>query len=102
MTESCVPQNVKKSTVFGVIAVICMIATWLLGAGIYLFTLYLAYLTSFFSLLLTLTFPVIGQLVWIWILWGATGVFFNLLTLLCIAWIVLLGITMFIASKAEA
>jgi hypothetical protein len=54
-----------------------MTAIWLLGAGIYFFTLYLAYLTSFGSLLLTLFIPFLGQLYWLWIVWGTTGVFFN-------------------------
>jgi hypothetical protein len=46
-------------TLLGSIAAVCLIGLWLLGIGIYLFTLYLAYLTSFPSLLLTLFFSVL-------------------------------------------
>jgi hypothetical protein len=59
----------------------CAVGLYVLGVAIYLFTLYLAYLTSFPSLIFTLFFPFIGQLVWIYLLWSATGVFFNTLTI---------------------
>jgi hypothetical protein len=85
----------------GVIAVLCSISLWLLGLGIYLFTLYLAYLTSFPSLVMTLVFPFFAQLYWIWALWSATGVFFNLLTQLCLGWIVLAALAVGLASAAD-
>jgi hypothetical protein len=85
----------------GWLAAISVIGLWLLGIGIYLFTLYLAYLTSFPSLLLTLFFPVLAQLYWIWALWTATGVFFNLLTQLCLGWIVLAALSVGLVSAAD-
>jgi hypothetical protein len=88
-------------TLLGWIAVLCIMGIWLLGIGIYLFTLYLAYWASFLSLLLTLIFPFFAQLYWIWALWSATGVFFNLLTLLCLGWIVLAVLTVGIVSAAD-
>lgn len=60
---------------------------WALSLGIYLFTLYLAYLTSFLAMILTLMFPFIGQIYWLWFVWGATGVFFNWLTIACLVWV---------------
>ena len=62
-----------NDTLKDAIALTIMTAVLLLGAGIYFFTLYLAYLTSFGSLLLTLFIPVLGQLYWLWIVWGTTG-----------------------------
>ena len=59
-----------NDTLKAAIALTIMTAVLLLGAGIYFFTLYLAYLTSFGSLLLTLFIPVLGQLFWLWIVWG--------------------------------
>jgi hypothetical protein len=72
---------------FAVIGGLCFVALWLLGLGIYIFCLYLAYLTSFVAILLTLIFPVLGQLYWIWAVWMATGVFFNPLTIACLTWL---------------
>jgi hypothetical protein len=83
------------------VAGLCAIGLCLLGLGIYLFTLYLAYLTSFPSLLMTLFFPFLAQLYWIWALWSATGVFFNLLTALCLGWIVLAVVTFGLVSRAS-
>jgi hypothetical protein len=68
------------------------IVLWVGGIGIYLFTLYLAYLTSLTSLLLTMFFPVFGQIYWILMIWHSTGVFFHLLTILCLGWIALAAI----------
>jgi hypothetical protein len=78
------------------------IVLWLLGFGIYIFTLYLAYSTSFISLLGTLIFPFFSQLFWVWAIWSATGVFFNLLTLLCLAWIALAGVVFGSIAMAES
>jgi hypothetical protein len=71
----------------GAVALICFVILWLLGIGIYLYCLYLAYLTSFVSLLLTLIFPFFAQIYWIITLSHFTGNFFNNLTILCLAWI---------------
>ncbi len=59
-----------NDTLKDAIALTIMTAVLLLGASIYFFTLYLAYLTSFGSLLLTLFIPDLGQLFWLWIVWG--------------------------------
>jgi len=83
------------------VAVFCGIALWLLGAGIYLLTLYFAYLSTFPSLLFTLFFPFLAQLVWIYWIWNATGVFFNILTDLCLLWIALGIVTIMLANWAE-
>ena len=71
----------------GYLAVGCYIVISLLSLGIYIFCLYLAYLTSFVAVLLTLIFPFIGQAYWIWAVWTATGVFFNPLTIACLIWL---------------
>ncbi len=84
-----------NDTLKGAAAFTSMMAMWLLGAGIYIFTPYLAYLTSFGSLLLTLFIPFFGQLYWLWIVWGITGVFFNWLTIACLVW---LGLAVLISA----
>jgi hypothetical protein len=75
---------------------------WLLGLGIYIYTLYLAYLTSFPALLGSLALPGIAQVVWIIVLWLTTGTFFHLFTDLCIAWAVLLIISLTARVKFES
>ena len=87
-----------NNTLKGAIALTIMTAVLLLGAGIYFFTLYLAYLTSFGSLLLALFIPVLGQLYWLWIVWGTTGVFFNWFTIACLVW---LGLVVGLAVLAK-
>jgi hypothetical protein len=66
------------------------IGGWTLAAGIYLLTLYIAYLTGFFPMLLTMMFPFVGQVYWIFAIWSATGIFFNALTQLCLLWILVM------------
>jgi len=78
------------------------VALWLLGLGIYLFTLYLAYLTSFPALLATMFFPFLSQLYWIWEIWNQTGVLFSLLTQLCLAWLALVALLVGLSMVAEA
>ncbi len=76
----------------------CEILLVVLSAAIYLYTLGLAAyttITSFPALLLTMFVPVIAQAYWIWAVWAATGTLFHPLTLLCAAWLTLLGITIF-------
>jgi predicted exporter len=75
----------------GGLGAVLIFAAWLLGAGIYLLTLYIAYLTGFFQMLLTLVFPMVAQIYWIFRIWYETGTFLNTLTLLCIAWVVIIG-----------
>jgi hypothetical protein len=76
----------------------CEILLVVLSFTIYLYTLGLATyttITSFPALLLTMFLPVIAQVYWIWAVWAATGTLFHPLTLLCVAWLTLLGITIF-------
>jgi hypothetical protein len=80
---------------------VLIVIGWVLSAGIYLLTLYIAYLTGFFQMLLTLAFPVVSQIYWIFRLWYETGTFFNLLTLLCIAWLVVMGLGFALVSTSE-
>ncbi|MGA7482508.1 MAG: hypothetical protein WBW26_11575, partial [Bradyrhizobium sp.] len=53
-------------------------------------TLYIAYLTGFVPMLLTLIFPFLAQIYWIFHLWSITGVFFHTLTVLCIVWVLVM------------
>ena len=85
----------------GAIEFATMTAICLLGAGIYIFTLYLAYLTSFGSLLLTLFIPFLGQLYWLWIVWGTTGVFFNWFTIACLVWLGLVVLSLAVLAKTR-
>jgi hypothetical protein len=90
-----------NDTLKGAIALTIMTAVLLLAAGIYFFTLYLAYLTSFGSLLLTLFIPALGQLYWLWIVWGTTGVFFNWFTIACLVWLGLVALSLAILAKTR-
>jgi hypothetical protein len=62
------------------------IMLWILGAVIQFYVLYLAYKVSFLALLLTFFTPVICQFYWIWWIWVTTGIFFSLLTIMCLVW----------------
>jgi hypothetical protein len=79
----------------------CRFAIWILSPVLYIWTLYLAYLTSFVAVLLALVIPVGPQLYFIWSLWNATGALANLYTLLCAAWVVLAIIGVATRIKAE-
>lgn len=85
----------------GVIAGLAGVGLWLLSVGIYLLTLYIAYRTGFVAMLLTLIFPVVGQLVWLWVVWGWTEMFFNPYTILCLSWIALAAIVFGFAAMAD-
>lgn len=85
----------------GWIAGLAGIAAWVLGLGIYFLTLYIAYKTSFVAMLLTLFFPVAGQFVWLWVVWGWTGMFFNSYTILCLSWVALAAIVFGFAMMAD-
>jgi hypothetical protein len=66
-----------------------------LAVVIYAVTLLLAAQGSLPALLLTMFLPVTAQAYWIWAVWAATGILFHPLTLLCAAWLTLLGIRIF-------
>jgi hypothetical protein len=72
-----------------------------LGVVIYLWTLYLGYLTSVPALLGALVFPVIAQLYWIWTLWGETGTLTNGFTLACFAFVVFAVIGTIVRATLE-
>jgi hypothetical protein len=93
--------KVRRFMMWASIATFCRFVVWLLSVSIFLFTLYLAYLTSFPALLAALFLPVIAQLYWIWALWSATGTLLNLFTLLCVAWVALALIGIVARMKAE-
>jgi hypothetical protein len=65
-----------------------------LSVLIYMATLVMA-LSSLPAMLLSALLPGIAQAYWIWALWPATGSLFHPLTLSCVAWLILLGITIF-------
>ena len=77
---------------------------WVLSPILYLWTLYLAYLTSFGAVLISLIIPIGPQLYYAWVIWNGTGTLANLYIILCGAWLVaaLLGfiIRMWIENKA--
>jgi len=70
---------------------------WLivLSALIYMYTLNIALQGSIPGVVLTMFLPAIAQAYWIWALWAATGTLFHPLTILCVAWLILLGIWIF-------
>jgi hypothetical protein len=70
----------------GILAV-CSLALWILSLGIYVFSLYVAYLTSFGATILTFMFPGPAQVYWIWAVWQETGVFLNPYTIMCLVWL---------------
>jgi len=80
---------------------ICMIALWMSALGIHLLTIYIAYLSNSFAMLFTIAFPFIAELVWIFVLWGISGTYLHLLTLLCSLWLVLLAVTIALIAMPE-
>jgi hypothetical protein len=85
----------------GMAAIACVVALWLLGVAIYLLTLYNAYQSGIIALMLSFFLPILSQLYWIWHLWSVTGVFFTLLTVLCIVWFALAAAALFLNSYAN-
>jgi hypothetical protein len=69
-------------------AIISWIAAGILFVGIHIFTVYLAYTHSILQMLLTLFVPIVAELYWLVHIWYETGTFFNLLTALCLIWLV--------------
>ncbi|MGC2026104.1 hypothetical protein, partial [Bradyrhizobium sp.] len=85
-----VRNDAARGAVMKALAGVLFVGGWLLGLGIYLLTLYIAYLTGFVPMLLTLIFPFLAQIYWIFHLWSITGVFFHTLTVLCIVWVLVM------------
>jgi hypothetical protein len=76
------------------LAAICEILLAGLGVPIHLGTLAMAP-ASFTGLVFTCLLPGIAQAYWMWALWPATGTLVHPLTLMCAAWLALLGIRIF-------
>jgi hypothetical protein len=64
------------------------IALWVLSPILYIWTLYLAYVTSFPALLLSLIIPVGPQLFYVWQFWGVNDPVTKLYIVLCGVWLV--------------
>jgi hypothetical protein len=77
---------------------LCMIGLWLLAGAIYVLTLYFAYGSSFWALLVSIFLPFLTDFYWVWHIWGQTGQFFNLLTLLWIGWFGLIAAMTLVVS----
>jgi hypothetical protein len=92
--------EVRRFMIWASVTTFCRFAVWLLSPCIWLFTLYLAYLTSFPAVLVALLLPFIAQLYWIWVLWTVTGTLLNLFTVLCFAWVALAVIGIFAQMRA--
>ena len=84
------------------LALICMPAIWLLGLGIYLFTIYIGFLNGLPSFILSIIFPGISTIYWILVAWHRTGVFFHPLTIACTVWLGLAALTSIIFALAGA
>jgi hypothetical protein len=77
-----------KQTLIGIAKSICFVAWAILTVGIYGVTIYLAYLTGFVALILTIICPGVAQFLWIFEIERDTGTFVNIYTYACIAWFV--------------
>lgn len=91
----------RRKTIFALVTVLCGFGLWVLTPVIWLFTIYLAYLTSFRALLAALFFPVLPQLYWMWTLWTETGEALNLFTVLCLAWVTLAVVRLVAMATVE-
>jgi DNA polymerase III subunit epsilon len=90
----------RRFMIWASVTTFCRFGVWLLSPCIWLFSLYLAYLTSFPAVLVALFLPFITQLYWIWVLWTVTGTLLNLFTVLCFAWAALALIGIFAQIRA--
>jgi hypothetical protein len=79
----------------GVLSVVVGMLLTALAMVIYLGTILLSLSTNIPTVLFTVFLPVIAQAYWISELRAATGTLFHPLTLLCVAWLTLLGIRVF-------
>jgi hypothetical protein len=91
--------DIRRFMIWAGITTFCRFAIWLLSPCIFIWTLYLAHVTSSPWWLAIL--PFIAQVCWIWLLWGTTGTFLNSFTLACFAWIALAVIGIFARMKAD-
>jgi hypothetical protein len=94
--------GLRRFMVWASITTFCRIAVWLLTPVMYIWTLYLGYLTSFPTLLAAIFIPAIPQIYFIWILGSVTGTLFHPFALLCLTWVVLAVVGIFARVKAVA
>jgi hypothetical protein len=84
---------------------ISALALWVLSPVLYIWTLYLAYVTSFPALLLSLFIPVGPQLFYVLMFWGANDPLMKLYMILCGVWlaalVVRLVVRFWIAKTGE-
>jgi hypothetical protein len=101
-----VKGNDMRRMILGVAVAILgmsMLVKVLFGVALHLFTVFVAYSASgFFAALLTLIFPVMAQIYWIYNIWANTGVFLNLFTLLNLAYVGLWVVIIFFSAIAAA
>jgi hypothetical protein len=81
--------------------VIWAIALWLLGAGLYVGSLYLGYWTDFLPGLFTSDLPFAGPLYWMWVVWSTAETFFNPLAITCLVWVGLAAISAILMAKTD-
>ena len=75
---------------------------WVLSPVLYLWTLYLAYLTNFVALLISLIIPIGPQLYYAWTIWNNTGTLANLYSILCGVWLAAALINFIIRVRIES
>jgi hypothetical protein len=93
--------NVRGIMFWASIYMLCRFGLWVLSPILYIWTLYLAYLTSFVAVLISLVVPVGPQVYFIWQIWNDTGSLSNLYTVLCAAWVAFALIGILTRMKAE-
>ena len=78
-------------------------ATWIGGALIHLYTIYIAYSVSgVFAALLSLVFPVLSQAYWFFAAWNITGDFINEYSVFLLSYLLLFLITVAVfAARPE-
>jgi hypothetical protein len=81
-------------------AIVSGFVAGILFVGIHIFTVYLAYLSGLPQMLLTLIFPIGAQIYWVLHIWRLTGTFLNVLTGLCLIWVLVL-VSALILSRAS-
>jgi hypothetical protein len=94
-------KSLRRNMILATITMLCEFAVWALTPCIWLFTVYLAYLTSFRALLAALFLPFLAQLYWIWVLWIETGTILNVFTFLCFAWVAVAMVGIVTRMKLE-
>ena len=85
------------------VAGMSMIVNTVGGVAIHLFTVWIAFKASgIIAAVLTLIFPLLGTLFWIFRLWDITGVFWHFLTLAAVAYLFVIAVMMGFLAIAAA